>query len=106
MSLKGDLEADKQISSVSALLTKRIEASMGFLKMVSTRDNRIAHGWHKFIPQIKQNLYAAMKKEYITSLVEGLRTGSKVDVRIKRRKAYYFKEQGNCDHSGTMTIFG
>jgi len=47
-----------------------------------------------------------MKKEYITSLVEGLRTGSKVDVRIKRRKAYYFKEQGNCDHSGTMTIFG
>lgn len=27
-------------------------------------------------------------------------------MRIKRRKAYYFKEQGNCDHSGTMTIFG
>lgn len=104
--LKEFLDSDAKVMNVQRAIEMKLENCMTLLRLIATRDNRVPKGWHKLIPVIKQSLLRARKATYVKELIEQLRTGGKVDVRIKRRKAYYFIEAGNCDHSGTMTIYG
>jgi hypothetical protein len=46
------------------------------------------------------------KKKTINMMVDKLKTTGEGAVTIKRRKAFYFKESGECDHEGRFTLFG
>ena len=54
----------------------------------------------------KSLVLGSIKNQLLDNLINKIPTGNSPEVRVSRRKAMEFADEGKCDHKGERTIFG
>ncbi|TNV74890.1 hypothetical protein FGO68_gene13970 [Halteria grandinella] len=64
------------------------------------------YGWNQYVQLIKTEMLSHAKKKLINKMIESLKKTEEAQITVMRRKAFNFKESGQCDNEGKCTIFG